>query len=82
VLLEWGKRFIRLDVRQKEALEIKADAVTHEKNSVVWNGDYSTTTNLPSDEWTLRDGALVQRLHVTLSAESHQIDIDLPKSGK
>jgi hypothetical protein len=82
VLLEWGKRFIRLDVHLKEALEIKADAVTREKNSVIWNGDNSAATILPSGEWTFRDGTLVQRLHLALTAESHEIDIDLPKTGK
>ncbi len=82
VLLEWGKRFIRLDVKSKEALEIRPDSITREKNSVVWSGDDSTTKVLPSGEWTFREGRAVQRLHVMLTAESHEIDIDLPTTGK
>jgi hypothetical protein len=82
VLLEWGKRFIRLEVKFREAKEIKPESITKEKNSVVWTGDDSTMTLLPSGEWTLRDGRLVQRLHLVLTAESHEIDIDLPSDGK
>jgi hypothetical protein len=82
VLLEWGKRIIRLDEHLKEARELKPDSVTRKKGSVTWAVDNSAATVLPSDEWIYRDVGNVQRLHLVLTAETHDIEIDLPHYAK
>jgi hypothetical protein len=82
VLFEWDKRLLRLDIHYKEVREIKPDGVTRGKESITWPGDISATTMLPSDDWTFREGTVVRRLHLTLTSESHEIDIDLPTNGK
>jgi hypothetical protein len=82
VLFEWDKRFLRLDIRYKEVREIRPETVTRNKESITWPGDVSATKMLPSDDWTFREGTVVKRLHLKLTAESHEIDIDLPTNGK
>ncbi len=82
VLLQWGKRYLRLDSRAKEVRELKPESVTQKKNSVVWAGDDATSTILPSSDWIFRDAGNVQRLHVVLTAESHTIEVDLPHYSK
>ncbi len=82
VVLEWGKRIIRLDERLKEAREIKAESVTRKKGSLSWTVDDSASTVLPTSDWIYRDVGNVQRLHLSLTAESHEIEIDLPHFAK
>jgi hypothetical protein len=82
VLLEWGKRVIRLDERLKEARELKAESVTRKKGSIVWAVNDSATTVLASDEWIYRDVGNVQRLHLVLTSENHDVDIELPHYAK
>ena len=82
VLLEWGKRFLRLDVHLKEAREIKTDSVKRSKSSVSWTVDDAASAVLPSGEWIYRDVGNVQRLHLALTAEGHEIEIDLPHYSK
>jgi hypothetical protein len=82
VILEWGRRIIRLDEHLKEAREIKAESVTRKKGSITWTVDDSASKVLPSDEWIYRDVGNVQRLHLVLTAESHEIEIDLPHFAK
>jgi hypothetical protein len=82
LLLEWGKRLLILDAHLKEARELKPDSVTRKKNSITWNGDLSTTTVLPSADWIFRDVGPAQRMHVVLTAEGHEIEMELPKTGR
>ncbi len=82
VLLEWGNRFLLLDASLKLARELKPESVRHNKNSVTWNGDISATTILPSDDWVFRDVGNAKRMHLMLTAESHEIEINLPQYKK
>ncbi len=82
VLLEWGERFLRIDAHLKEVRELKADSITRKKESISWTGDNSATTVLPSSDWVFRDVGSAQRLHLMLTTESHEIEIDLPKYAK
>jgi hypothetical protein len=82
VLLEWGNRFMLLDAKLKEARDLKPDSVTRKKGSVTWNGNNSATTILPSDDWVFRDVGNAKRMHLKLTAESHEIEIDLPQYRK
>jgi hypothetical protein len=79
LLLEWGKRLLVLNAHLKEARELKPDSITRHKKSITWNGDLSTTTILQSSDWIFRDVGAAQRLHLILTAEGHDIEMNLPK---
>jgi len=82
VLLQWGKRYLRLDAGKKEVLELDPHSITHEKEKVIWSGDEATARVLPSSDWIFRNVGAAQRMHLALSAENHEIEIDLPHGGK
>ena len=79
LLLEWGKRFLLLNAHLKEARELKPDSITRNKKSMAWNGDLSTTMVLPTSDWIFRDVGAAQRFHLILTAEGHDIEMNLPK---
>jgi hypothetical protein len=82
LLVQWNKRYLRLNTKLQQVREIDPQTVTHNQKSVTSPADDSTAKVLPSDNWILRDVGSADRIYFELTAENHKIDINIPHGGR
>jgi hypothetical protein len=82
LLVQWNKRYLRVNTKLQEVREIDPQTVTHKDKSVTTPADDSTAKILPTDEWILRDVGSADRIYFELTAENHKIDINIPHGGR
>jgi hypothetical protein len=82
LLIQWNKRYLRLNTKLQEVREIDPQSVTHGEKSVTSPADDSSARVLPSDGWILRDVGSADRIYFELTAENHKIDINIPHGGR
>jgi hypothetical protein len=82
LLIQWNKRYLRLNTKLQEVREIDPQTVTHKDNSASSPADDSSAKVLPSDGWILRDVGSADRIYFELTAENHKIDINIPHGGR
>jgi hypothetical protein len=82
LLLQWNKRYLRINTKSQEVREIDPQTVTHGNKSVTSPADDGAAKVLPSDGWILRDVGTADRIYFELTAENHKIDINIPHGGR
>lgn len=82
LLIQWNKRYLRLNTKLQQFREIDPQTVTHNQKSVTSPADDSTAKVLPSDNWILRDVGSADRIYFELTAENHKFDINIPHGGR
>ena len=82
LLIQWNKRYLRLNTKLQEVREIDPQTVTHKGDSATSPADYSSAKVLPSDGWILRDVGSADRIYFELTAENHKVDINIPHGGR
>ena len=82
LLIQWNKRYLRINTKLQEVREIDPQTVTHKGDSATSPADYSSAKVLPSDGWILRDVGSADRIYFELTAENHKIDINIPHGGR
>ena len=82
LLIQWNKRYLRINTKRQEVREIDPQSVTRGEKSVTSPADDSTAKVLPSDDWILRDVGSADRIYFELTAENHKIDINIPHGGR
>ena len=82
LLIQWNKRYLRVNTRLQEIREINPQTVTHKDNSATSPADDSSARVLPSDGWILRDVGSADRIYFELTAENHKVDINIPHGGR
>jgi hypothetical protein len=82
LLIQWNKRYLRLNTKLQEVREIDPQTITHKDNSATSPSDDSSAKILPSDGWILRDVGSADRIYFELTAENHKVDINIPHGGR
>jgi hypothetical protein len=82
LLIQWNKRYLRVNTKLQEVREIDPQTVTHKDNSATSPADDSSAKVLPSDGWILRDVGSADRIYFELTAENHKVDINIPHGGR
>jgi hypothetical protein len=82
LLIQWNKRYLRINTKLQEVREIDPQTITHGEKSVTSPADDSAAKVLPSDGWILRDVGSADRIYFELTAENHKIDINIPHGGR
>jgi hypothetical protein len=82
LLIQWNKRYLRVNTKLQEVREIDPQTVTHKNKSVTSPADDSSTKILPTDGWILRDVGIADRIYFELTTESHKVDINIPHGGR
>ena len=82
LLIQWNKRYLRLNTRLQEVREIDPQTVDHRNKSVTSPSDVNSATILPTDGWILRDVGSADRIYFELTAENHRVDINIPHGGR
>lgn len=82
LLIQWNKRYLRVNTKLQEIREIDPQSVTHGAKSVTSPADDSAAKVLPSDGWILRDVGSADRIYFELTAENHKVDINIPHGGR
>jgi hypothetical protein len=82
LLMQWNKRYLRINTKSQEVREIDPQTVTHNPKSVVTPADDSSAKILPTDGWILRDVGTADRIYFELTAEDHKVDINIPHGGR
>jgi hypothetical protein len=82
LLIQWNKRYLRLNTKLQEVREIDPQTITHKDNSATSPADDSSAKVLPSDGWILRDVGSADRIYFELTAENHKVDINIPHGGR
>jgi hypothetical protein len=82
LLIQWNKRYLRVNTKLQEVREIDPQTVAHKDNSATSPADDSSAKILPSDGWILRDVGSADRIYFELTAENHKVDINIPHGGR
>lgn len=82
LLIQWNKRYLRINTKLQEVREIDPQTITHGEKSVTSPAEDSSAKVLPSDGWILRDVGSADRIYFELTAENHKIDINIPHGGR
>jgi hypothetical protein len=82
LLIQWNKRYLRVNTRLQEVRDIDPQSITHKDNSATSPADDSSAKVLPSDGWILRDVGSADRIYFELTAENHRVDINIPHGGR
>ncbi len=82
VLLQWGKRYLRVDTHAEEVREIDPATVTQKKEKLQTPSDVKDAKVLPANDWIVRDVGAAWRIHFVLTAEHHDVDINIPTSTR
>jgi hypothetical protein len=82
LLIQWNKRYLRVNSKLQEVREIDPQTVKHEGKSVTSPADDSSAKVLPTDGWVLRDVGSADRIYFELTAENHKVDINIPHGGR
>ena len=82
LLIQWNKRYLRLNTKLQEVREVDPQTVTHKDNSATSPADDSSAKVLPSEGWILRDVGSADRIYFELTAENHKVDINIPHGGR
>jgi hypothetical protein len=82
LLMQWNKRYLRINTKLQEVREIDAQTVVHKDKSVVSPADDSSSKILPTDGWILRDVGTADRIYFELTGEAHKVDINIPHGGR
>lgn len=81
VLVQLGRRYLLLDTKEKEVLEIAPSAIEEKPkgNDVLWARSPESETKIASEEWSLRSIGPAIAIKVRLSAEGRLLEIQLPR---
>lgn len=81
VLVQLGRRYLLLDTKEKEVLEIAPGAIEERPkgNDVVWARSPQSETKIESEEWSLRSIGPAIAVKVRLSAEGRVLELQLPR---
>jgi hypothetical protein len=82
LLMQWNKRYLRINAKLQEVREIDPQTVVHKDKSVTSPADVSSAKLLPTDGWILRDVGTADRIYFELTAEDHRVDINIPHGGR
>ena len=82
LLIQWNKRYLRINTKLQEVREIDPQTVEHKNKSVTSPADDSAAKALPSDGWILRDVGSADRIYFELTGENHKVDINIPHGGR
>ena len=82
LLIQWNKRYLRVNSKLQEVREIDPQTVKHEGKSVTSPADDSSAKVLPTDGWVLRDVGSADRIYFELTGENHKVDINIPHGGR
>lgn len=81
VLAQLGRRYLLLDTKEKEILEIEPGAIQSKPkgNDVAWTRSPQNEKHIESSEWSLRSVGPAVAIKVRLSAEGRVLEIQLPR---
>ena len=82
LLLQWGKRYLRLNTKAKEAREMDPQLFTQKNDKLTSPADAGTGKVLHTDGWIVRNVGSATRVYFELPDENHKIDINLPHGGR
>ncbi|MCL4523615.1 MAG: hypothetical protein M1451_06855 [Acidobacteria bacterium] len=82
VLVQLGQRYLLLDTKEKEILELDPGAVEHKPkgNDVVWERSPKSEKLLESEDWALRKIGPAISIKVRLAAEGRVLEVQLPRT--
>ena len=81
VLVQLGRRYLLLDTKEKDVLEIEPGAIRQKSkgNEVGWTRSPQSEKKIESAEWSLRSVGPAVAIRVRLSAEGRTLEIQLPR---
>jgi hypothetical protein len=82
LLVQWNKRYLRVNSKLQEVREIDPQTVKHGDKSVTSPADDSSAKILATDGWIIRDVGSADRIYFELTGENHKVDINIPHGGR
>ena len=81
LLVQLGRRFLLLDTKEKEVLEIEPAAIQQKPkgDGIAWVRSPQSEKKIESAEWSLRSVGPAMAIKVRLSAEGRLLEIQLPR---
>ena len=78
VLVQLGRRFLMLDLRERHIYELDPAKLEAKDKQLLWHEADRPAKPLPSADWTIRDVGLARRIRAKLSAEGRVLEVQVP----
>ena len=78
VLVQLGRRFLMLDLRERHIYELDPARLEPKDKQLLWHEADRPAQPLPSSDWTIRDVGLARRIRAKLSAEGRVLEVQVP----
>ncbi len=79
LLVELGRRFLMLDLRDREIYELDPARLERKDKLLLWNGADKPGKPLPTADWLVRDAGRARRIRAKLSSEGRVLEVQLPR---
>lgn len=78
LLLEFGSRFLLIQVHERKVFEIPPLKIVHKGADLAWDPATLPAEPLATSDWIIKDVGFAYRIDVRLVAEKHVLDLQLP----
>jgi hypothetical protein len=78
LLLQMGKRFLLIEVRERLIFEIAPVKIEHKGAELLFDPNDRPAQPLDTSDWIVKDVGLAYRFSTKLTAEMHVVDVQIP----
>jgi len=79
LLVQLGRRFLMLDLREREIYELDAEKLAYKNKDLIWREGDKPAQPLPTADWVIRDAGRARRIRARLVEEGRVLEVQLPQ---
>ena len=78
LLITLGRRYLLLDIREKEIYEVAPEKFERKDKELVWHESDRPEKPLSTSDWTIHDAGPARRIRARLTAEGRVLEVQIP----
>lgn len=78
LLVQLGRRFLLLDIREHEIYELDPDKLERKDKELLWHEADKPSKPLPTADWLVRGAGRTQRIRAKLTVEGRVLEVQVP----
>ena len=78
LLVTLGRRFLMLDIKEREIYELDPAKFEQKNNELLWHEADKPAKPLPTADWVVRDAGRARRIRARLADEGRMLEVQVP----
>jgi len=79
LLVQLGRRFLMLDVKEKQIFEINPEKLERKGDTLLWREQDKPERPLVTSDWLIRDAGRAKRIRARLVGEGRVLEVQVPQ---